>query len=338
MPRMGAYIAQRLGYTAILVLGITFITFVLSHVVPSDPAAIYAGPRPQQSQIDAARHVLGLDKPLYIQYFLFLRGILTGDWGTSLRTHAPVLTDLRSFFPITLELVVASTIVAVIVGIPAGIYASAHPNSVVDIVIRFVSAGLISMPAFWLALLLQIVFFGRLHLLPLAGEASNVYTQSLPTVTGFPLLDALLTLRFSLFWNELQHMVLPTLALAAYPIGIVARMTRANMLDTLSSDFVRMARANGYRQWRIYTRYAFKNAVGATLTVLGLIFAFSLTGDFFIELIFFWQGLGVYAVDSIQFLDTPAILGVVVIVAVAYTVSNLVVDILRAMIDPRVTV
>jgi ABC-type dipeptide/oligopeptide/nickel transport system permease component len=330
------YIATRLGHTLILVVGITLITFILSHVVPSDPAAIYAGPRPEAAQIATARQLLGLDKPLYVQYWIFLTGLVTGNWGTSLRTHQPVLADLGVFFPVTLELVIAATILAMAIGIPVGVYASARPNGTVDALIRAVTAALISIPAFWLALLLQIFLFGQLHLLPLAGEASNKFAQNLPTVTGFPLLDAVLTGNVALFWDELSHLILPALALAAYPIGIVARMTRANMLDTLSSDFILMARANGYPGRRIYTRYALKNAIGATFTVLGLIFAFSLTGDFFIELIFYWQGLGVYAVNSIQYVDTPAILAVVVIVAIAYTLVNLVVDVMRAMIDSRV--
>ena len=337
MQNLTTYVLERIGYTLILILGITLITFFLSHVVPSDPAALYAGAHPQAAQIAAARHRLGLDQPLYIQYLLFLKGLVTGNWGISLRTHQPVLQDLLTFFPPTLELVIAATVLAMVIGVPVGVYASAHPDGFVDSLVRILSASLLSVPAFWLALLLQIVFFGHLHLLPLAGNVSSQYSQNLPSITGFPLLDALLSGRLPLFLDELDHLILPALALAAYPIGLVARMTRANMLDTLSSDFILMARANGYPIRRIYSRYALKNAIGATLTVLGLVFAFSLTGDFFIELIFFWQGLGIYAVDSIQFLDTPAILAVVVVVATAYTLVNLIVDLLRRAIDPRIT-
>ena len=332
------YIGRRVLHTVALIVGITLITFVLSHIVPTDPAAIYAGLHPRASQIAQARKLLGLDKPLYVQYLVFLKGLVTGHWGISLRTHREVLHDLMTFLPPTLELVVASTFLATIFGIPLGVYASRRPGSAVDTVVRLSNAGFVSIPAFWLALLLQIVFFGHLHLLPLGGQLTNTYAHALPRVTGFPILDALITGHLGAFGNALWHLILPSLALGAYSIGFIARMTRATMLDVLSYDYIRLAMANGYSTLQIYFRYALKNALGTALTALGLIFAFSLTGDFYIELIFFWQGLGTYAVNSIQAIDTPAILGVVVLVASGYAVTNLIVDLIRATIDPRISI
>lgn len=331
------YLVRRIGFSLILVFGITLITFILTHVVPSDPAASYAGLHPKPEQIAQARKILGLDRPIYVQYFIFLKGLVSGNWGVSLRTHQPVLLDLWTYFPSTLELVIGATLLSVVIGIPAGVYASVRRDGAVDTLVRLWSGALLSIPAFWLSLLLQIVFFGHLHLLPLGGQVANQISYNLKVITGFPLLDALLSGGGVAFGSELVHLVLPSFALAAYPIGLVARMTRGTMLEVLNSDFIKMAVANGYRTTSILFRYALKNAFGAVLTALGLVFAFSLTGDFFIELIFYWQGLGTYAVNSIQFLDTPAILGVVILVATAYVVVNLVVDIVRAYLDPRIS-
>jgi len=197
------------------------------------------------------------------------------------------------------------------------------------------SAGLVSIPAFWLALLLQIVFFGQLHLLPLTGQYGAVYVMNAPVITGFPLLDAMLMHNWPLVWDELRHLVLPSFALAAYSIGLVARMTRATILDVMSSDYIRIAQANGFDRQRLYFRYALKNAIPAVLTVLGLTFAYSLTGDFFVEQIFFWNGLGTYSVHAIDSIDVAAILGVLVVVALAYTIINLIVDLIRVFFDPR---
>lgn len=331
----GVYVARRLGYGVILVVGITLVAFVLTHLVPANPALVYAGLHPSPMQLREARIALGLDRPLYQQYLIFLKGLVTGHWGVSATTRHPVLQDIGTFLPATLELVFFATLEAMVLGIALGVWVSQHPGGVLDVVTRFLNAGMVSVPAFWLALLMQMLFFGQLHLLPLTGEFSGQFVLAQKVVTGFPLLDAALAHQWALFGDELVHLVLPTFALAAYSIGLVARMVRASMLDALGSDYIRLARANGVPRARIYFRYALRNAVAPTLTVLGLTFAYSLTGDFFVEQIFFWNGLGAYSVRAIENIDLGAIMGVLVVVAVAYTLINLLVDLVRVLYDPR---
>jgi ABC-type dipeptide/oligopeptide/nickel transport system permease component len=334
----GAYAVRRLGYGVVLVVGITLVAFVLTHLVPSNPALVYAGLHPNPAQIARARQILGLDKPLYVQYLLFLRGLATGAWGISITTHGSVFQNVMTFLPPTLELVFFATLESMVLGVLLGVWASERPGGVADVAVRVLGAGLVSMPAFWLALLMQIVFFGQLHLLPLTGEYGGAYVLTARTITGFPLLDAALSHQWALVGDELRHLVLPSLALAAYSIGLVARMTRATMLDALGTDYIRLAVANGVHRRRIYFRYALKNAIAPTLTVLGLTFAYSLTGDFFVEQIFFWNGLGSYSVHAIDNLDIAAVMGVLVVVSLAYTVINLAVDLIRALFDPRLLV
>jgi len=333
-----AYLVRRLALAVLVLFGVATITFLVVRVVPSDPAAVYVGANARPDQIEEARRILGLDRPLYEQYGIYLKNLVTGDWGESLRTKRPVLGDLLDFLPTSLELIVAALVVATIVGLGLGVMTAHKKNSWLDNLMRLFSVGGVSVPAFWLALMLQIVFFRALHLLPVAGQNDIFITQAYPIteITGMNVVDSLITANWPSFWDSLKHLILPMLALAAYPAGVIMRMTRSSMLESMGMDYIRMARAMGVRRRTLLYKDALKNAMGPVLTVIGLTFAYSLTGTFFVELIFAWPGLGTYATTSLLSLDYPAIMGVTVMVAFVYVIVNLVVDIAQAIIDPRI--
>ena len=333
-----AYLLRRLALALLVIVSASGVTFLVARVVPSDPAALYAGQRPTAEQIAAARERLGLDRPLYVQYLRFLGDVLRGNLGTSYKTRHAILTDIRAFLPATLELVSASTLLALVVGIPAGVLAGARRGSWFDHASRLLSIAGVSLPTFWLALILQLLFFGRLGLLPLSARISNetALFNPIQTITGFHLVDAVITRNGAGWRDAALHLILPALTLATYPIGLTLRMTRAAMIEVLSEKYIVAARAQGLPERTILFRYALKNAITPTLTVLGLSFAYSLTGAFLIEVIFSWPGLGKYVTDAILNVDFPVIVSVTLVVTVFYVFINLGVDLLQAMLDPRV--
>ena len=333
------YLLRRLLLAILVIISVSVVTFFVARVIPSDPAALYAGQRPTSDQIAAARERLELDQPLYNQYFRFVRDILKGDLGTSYKTKHAILADIKTFLPATLELVIASTLMAIIIGIPVGVLAGAKHGGWLDQTTRILSIAGVSFPTFWLALILQLFFFGTLHkLFPLSSRISNnvALFNSFPAVTGFYLIDTLLAGNFIAWRDAVWHIILPTLTLATYPISLTLRMTRAAMVETLSEKYITAVRAQGLPERDILFRYALKNAIVPTLTVLGLSFAYSLTGAFLVEVIFSWPGLGKYVTDAIFNVDFPVIVAVTLIVTLFYVSINLFVDIIQAFLDPRV--
>jgi ABC-type dipeptide/oligopeptide/nickel transport system permease component len=332
------YVLRRVALALVVLLGVSVITFAVARVIPNDPAALYAGPTAREPAILAARKILRLDRPLYQQYLGYMEGIAHGDWGISLRTKRPVLGDILTSAPVSLELIFAAMAFATIVGATLGVVTARWHGRWIDHVMRIFAVAGVSMPSFWVALLMQILFFRMLHLLPPAGSQSLSVsiTDPVTRVTGMPLFDSLITGNSTAFFDGLQHFILPFLALAAYPTGVAMRMTRSTMLESLEQDYVRMERAMGVSGRVILFRYALKNSLGPLLTVLGLLFAYSLIGMFFIELVFAYPGLGSYAMNSILALDYPAIMGVTLFVAGVYVFANLAVDLTIAMVDPRV--
>jgi ABC-type dipeptide/oligopeptide/nickel transport system permease component len=280
-----------------------------------------------------------LDKPLPMQYLIYMRDLLHGDMGTSISTKRPVLQELTTRLPATLELLFTGMMLAVLIGVPMGVLSARWQGKPTDILVRTVSIIGVSLPAFYLGLLLQIFFFRRLDLLPLAGRFSTElrFTNPIDPVTNFFLIDSLLMRNWIAYKDVVYHLVLPALTLAAYPAGLVARMTRATMLEVLEQDYIRTARAYGIRETVIVYLYALKNAVSPTLTVIGLTFAYALTGTFFVEIIFNWPGLGLFTVHSLLNIDYPAIMGITLYGATMYVLINLGVDLLQAWIDPRIS-
>jgi ABC-type dipeptide/oligopeptide/nickel transport system permease component len=333
------FIIRRLLTSFFVLIGVSIITFSLARVIPSNAAALYIGPKARPEDIARVSVKLGLDKPLPVQYTIYMRDLLHGDLGTSIGTKRPVLLELTTRLPATLELLFTGMLLAVIVGVPMGVISARWQGRPTDVFVRTVSIIGISMPAFYLGLLLQILFFRELDLLPLAGRFSSElrFTHPIDPVTKFLLIDAILGSNWLAFKDVMYHLVLPAITLAAYPAGLVARMTRAAMLEVMEQDYIRTARAYGIRETVIVYLYALKNAISPTLTVIGLTVAYALTGTFFVEIIFNWPGLGLFTVHSLLNVDYPAIMGITLFGAAMYVIINLVVDLLQAWIDPRIS-
>ena len=332
------YLLRRVALLALVLLGVTIVTFLLVRVVPSDVAAIYAGPRARPEQIAEARHILGLDRPLYVQYGIYVGDLVQGDWGTSLRTRRPVLGDILGFLPYSLQLVFLSLLLSIVVGVSLGALSAHKKGGWIDNGTRVLAIGGVSMPAFVLAVLLQILFFRILGVLPVSSELDITVAQAHPvtTITGMTAVDALITGNFAAFFNAMEHLILPVLTLAAFSAGVITRMTRSSMLESLGQDYIRMAKAMGVPTRVIVLRYSLKNAMAPVLTVIGLEFAYLLVGTFFVERIFALPGLGTYATTSMLSLDYPAIMGITVLLALFYVFVNLIIDLIIAKLDPRV--
>ncbi len=335
---MPVFVARRIALAIVVVLGVIVVTFVVVHVVPGDPAATWAGPHASASQIARARKYLGLDRPLVVQLVSYLGGIASGNWGISIHTHRSVLSDLMTVAPASLELVITALVLAMLAGIPIGLFSARRPGRPADQLIRAGSIVGISMPIFWMALILQLVFSQRLKLLPAAGEFSPglLFTHPLVKRTGFPVIDSLLGGNLPMLGSTLTHLILPAIVVAAYPAGLIARMVRAQVLEVIGDTHILNARALGFGERQIFGRFAMKLAWTPVAAAIALVFGYSLVNTFLVESIFDWPGLGSYAAASIATLDTPAILGVTLFVAVAYVGANLVVDVVQAAIDPRI--
>ena len=332
------YIIRRMMWLMFVLLGLCAITFILSRVVPGDPAAAYLGPRAKAEQIERVRIQLGLDKPLYTQFFYYLRDLSRGNLGESLRTHRPVMVGIIDHLPASLELMFSAIFVSLLVGIPLGVISAKKENTLVDHLIRLFSVADVSLPSFWLAMIFQIVFFRWLGLFPIGGRIDTVVGLMSPIerITGLYVIDALITGNWTAFKSALSHLVLPTITLACFSMGLIARMTRSTMLEVLREDYITTARAVGVSENEILFVQALKNALGPTITTAGLSFAFMLTATLYIELIFFWPGIGSYITKAIFLNDYPVIMGVTMLMALFYVVVNLIVDLLIAVFDPRI--
>jgi peptide/nickel transport system permease protein len=332
------FLLRRAGAALLVLLGTTLVTFILARVVPANPALSYLGPKARPEELAQIERQLGLDQPLPVQYGRYLWDLVRGDWGFSIGTKQPVVTEIFQRLPATLELLTVAMLVAVGAGVALGVIAAARQNRFLDHVIRLLAIGGVSMPAFWLGLLLQVFVFGRLGLFELTGrlDPDLEFTRPLADITGFHLVDALLTGNTTALADAASHLVLPALTLAAYPLGVIARMTRASMLEALGGDHIRAARAYGLAERIVYWRVALRNALPPTTTVVGLTMAYSLTGAFFVEVVFNWPGLGQYAATALLNADYPVIMGITLLGATGYILVNLVVDIVQARLDPRV--
>lgn len=322
----------------VVIVSVSIMTFFIARVVPSDPAAAWVGPHPTQEQIDRVTRELGLDRPLTVQYFKYVQDLLRGDLGTSVTTRRPILEDIEIFLPATLELVMVAMILAVLLGIPLGVLSGARRGSLLDHSTRLVSIAGISIPAFFLGLLLQLFLFGKLGLLPLGGRLSTSVALNHPvvSVTGFMLIDSAIAGNWVAFRDAAAHLIMPGMVLATYPVGLVIRMTRSTMIEVLSDKYIVAAEALGVpRRTRLFV-LALKNAVVPTLNALALSFVFSLTGSILIEVIFSWPGLGAYVTNAVLAVDFPVIVSVTLIVTLFYVVINLGLDLVQAALDPRV--
>lgn len=334
---MFKYIVKRILSSLVVLLGVVTITFFIARVLPSNPEVKWAGQRATAEQLEAARVELGLDKSLPEQYIIYIGDLLHGDLGKSLNSHQPVTTELKRYIPATLELVLLAFILAVIIGIPLGIYSAKKKDKLLDHGSRFFSIAAVSLPTFWVALFLQLIFYKSLQLLPIGGRISAEATifSEIPHITGLYLLDTLLTGDLALFGDALRHIILPCITIALYPIGLVSRMTRSALLEILGEDYITAGRSYGLSETKMLWKYALKNSIGTTATDVALSMGYTLTDTFLVEAIFSWPGIGSYISSAVTSLDYPAIIGVTLFGAICYIVLNLLADIIIAS-DPRV--
>ncbi len=320
-----------------VLVGITLVAFVVSHAVPADPVISNLGQRAQDdpSIVGRYRHQWGLDQPLPVQYGIYVSNLLHGDLGVSITTRRPVTTDLRQYFPATLELSTAATLFSLIVGIPLGVLAAVRRNRPADHISRVISLIGISTPVFWLGLLALIVFYYHLGWFPGSGQI-DVGIRTPHTISGMLVIDSLLEGRWKAFGNSLWHLVLPAVVLGSYTLGIVTRMTRGSMLEVLTQDYIRTARAKGLRAGTVIFRHGLRNAIMPTLTLVGLAYGSLLSGAVLTETIFSWPGLGRYATTTAGTLDFPAIMGVALLTAFLFVVLNLIVDVLYGVLNPQI--
>lgn len=308
--------------------------FFMVRAIPGDPAQILLGQQATEDQVAQVRENMGLDKPIFVQYGLFLADAVRGDLGDSIVTGRPVTTELAERFPATLELTAFAMFIAVLVGVPVGVISAVRQYSLLDKVTSVLALTGLSMPIFWLAMILIVIFFVNLGWLPFPGRLST--DVSIPAITGLVLVDSLLTLNFAAFWDGLLHLIMPAVALGTIPMAVVTRMTRSSMLEVMNEDYVRTARAKGVVPWRVVFKHALRNAMLPTVTVIGLQVGLLMGGAVITETIFSWPGVGQIAYESIFRRDYAMIQGVVLYGATLFVLVNLLVDILYAVLDPRV--
>jgi peptide/nickel transport system permease protein len=318
-------------------LGVTLISFIVSHAVPADPIVSNLGQIASQRPeiVKAFREKWGLDKPLYEQYFTFVRNLARGELGTSINTRRAVTKDLAQFVPATVELATVAVVFALLLGLPLGVFAAVRRDGPIDHLARMVSLIGVSIPIFWLATVSLVVFYATLHWTVGPGRLGPQIERP-DYVTGMYTIDSLIAGDFDTFKSAVLHLILPGLVLASSIMGLVTRVTRSSMLEVLSQDYTRTARAKGLREARVVTRHALRNALIPTVTVLGLAYGGLLSGAVMTETIFAWPGLGRYAFQSVVTNDFPGIMGVTFVIGIMYVLVNLIVDLLYAWLDPRI--
>lgn len=328
-------IVRRLIFLVFVLFGLSVITFGLSHIIPGDPARLMAGPRASKSAVEKIRDKYGLNDPLPQQYFNYVGNLFQGDLGTSFTTRRPVSDDLKKYLPATLELGIAAFVLSTIVGVPLGVISSVSRDKLPDHLARFISISGLALPVFWLAIMAQFVFFGRLGWLP-DGARLPIGMDAPPTVTNLYTVDALLAGDWDLFRLSLTHLLMPAVVLAYGSLAVITRMVRGGMLEVLNQDYIRTARAKGIAPGGVVFGHALKNALLPTVTSLGLQIGLLLSGAFLVEIVFSWPGIGRYAVEAIQRLDYNATMAVTLVIALIFVLMNLVVDILYLFLDPRI--
>ncbi len=334
--KLSSYIGKRLFLMLIVMFGVSTIVFFITHIIPADPVGAILGGNAPIELVDKMRHELGLDKPIPLQFVDYLVGIAHGDFGVSLKTNRPVLKDIEDFFPATLELTIVSMIFATLVGVILGILSAVYRNRAIDHFSRIFSILGVSMPVFWLGLLLLLLFYYKLGWLPGAGRKSLFIFPH--RITGLLLLDSVITGDWQAFWDGLRHIILPAFVLGYASAASIARIMRASMLDVLRQDFIRTAKSKGLSKRIVIYRHAVKNALIPVVTIIGLSFGSLLSGAVLTETIFGWPGLGRYIVNALLVLDYPAVTGGTLFIAFVYSLANLIVDISYAALDPRMRV
>ena len=342
-PSRAARLAKQVGGTVFTLLitfiGLLAVTFFISRVVPTDPVMSILGERATQAQIDATRTSLGLDRPMWEQFGIYVWDALQGDLGTSIRTKAPVIDEIARYFPATLELSTIATIIGMLVGIPAGILAATKPGSLFDQIVRLVGLMGYSMPVFWLGLMGLLIFYGELSWVGGPGRLDAGFDMMMQfevtPYTGMILVDTLLNGRWDIFQNALSHIILPAALLGYLSMAYISRMTRSFMMNELGQEYITTARVKGMPEGRVIWVHALKNVMVPLITVVALSYSFLLEGAVLTETIFAWPGLGRYITDALLVADMPAVLGGTIVVGAVYIGINMFSDLLYRLVDPR---
>ncbi|MCD7992200.1 MAG: ABC transporter permease [Clostridia bacterium] len=331
------FIGKRLVYLVVMLFGVATLVFILTKMIPGDPTVANLSQRALNDPeiVAAYRAKYGLDQPLPVQYILYMKNLLQFDLGTSMHTNKPVLSELARCYPATIELALFAIVIAAILGVLFGIISAIRRNSILDQTVRAISVTGVSIPSFWFALLVLYFFYYKLKLLPGPGRLSNAFTAP-ATVTGMYVIDSLLEGNIPKALDAISHLILPGTVLAAFTMGLITRTARSNLLNVMSTDYIRTAKAKGLSRPGLIIRHALGNALIPVLTVIGLGLGNLLGGMVLVETIFNWPGVGQFAYESVLSVDFPSIIGVALLIALNYMVINTVVDILYGIIDPRV--
>ncbi|MBD8877002.1 ABC transporter permease [Roseibium polysiphoniae] len=315
--------------------GLLLVTFLIARVMPIDPVLALVGERASQEVYDAAYKQLGLDQPLVVQFFYYVRDVVTGNFGTSVLTARPVIEDIGRVFPATLELATLATIIGVVLGIPAGVVSAVYEGRWPDQIVRFIGLFGYSMPIFWIGLIGLLVFYGKLGWVGGPGRLDIYYEDIIPSVTGMILIDSLIARDWTIFWNAVSHIILPASILGYYSLAYISRMTRSFMLEQLSQEYITTARVKGLSETKVIWRHALGNVMIPLITVIVLSYANLLEGSVLTEVIFAWPGLGNYITNALLSADMNAVLGGTVVVGLVFVGLNLLSDVLYKLVDPR---
>ncbi|HEX5932835.1 MAG TPA: ABC transporter permease [Pseudorhizobium sp.] len=335
MPNFASGALRFLTMAVTTLFGLLAVTFFIGRVIPIDPALAIVGDRAPQHVIERVRLELGLDLPLYQQFYIYVKQVLSGDFGTSVLTTNPVLTDILRVFPATIELATVGTIIGAVLGIPLGVLAAVKRGSVADQVVRVIGLVGYSVPIFWLGLLSLVLFYAKLRWVAYPGRIDIIYEYTFTPVTGFFIFDAIWLRQWDVLWDLFRHIILPGSLLGYFSLAYISRMTRSFMLNELGQEYVVAARAKGLSETRIIWFHALRNAAVPLVTVIALSYAGLLEGSVLTETIFSWPGLGLYITNSLQNADMNAVLGGTVVIGAVFVGINLLSDLLYRTLDPR---
>ena len=326
---------RTLGSVAVTLFGLLLVTFVISRMLPADPVLAIVGDHATDEYVERVREQLGLNKPILVQFWIYLTNVLQGDLGQSIRTSQPIAQELMNVFPATLELATLGTIIGVVFGIPLGVLAAVRKDTLIDHIVRFFGLVGYSVPIFWLGLMGLLVFYAKLDWLPGPGRLDFGYEDMVTPVTGLMTVDTLISGDMDLFKNALGHLILPASLLGYYSLAYISRMTRSLMLGQLSQEYILTARVKGVSETRIIWKHAMGNVLVPLITVIALSYGNLLEGSVLTETVFTWRGLGLYITDSIFGQDMPAVMGGTIVVGAIFIVINMLTDVAYRLLDPR---
>jgi peptide/nickel transport system permease protein len=332
---MKRFVIKRLLLMGITLLGLTIVVFIVSRVAPGDPARLAAGPDATEEMVQVISKEFGLDQPLVAQYGKYIQGLLQGNFGRSIRTRHEVWDDIKTFLPATIELVLVSIALATLLGILFGVLSAVYRDTWIDHLLRFFTVTGVAVPMFWLGIMLQLLLAAKLHFLPIGGRLDTIL-QPPEAITRLFLIDSLITGNGKVFFNALAHILLPAVVLSFPALASIARINRAEMLEVLHRDFILNEKAQGISKGLIIRKYALKNALIPTLTMIGLRYGWMLGGTIVVEMVFDWPGIGNYAVAAAVYSDFQPVMAVTVVLGLNFMIANLLVDLGYGYLDPRV--